>query len=39
MDHKNQDHQKMSFSKQGAWLGLLAYFVLFAIVASIYIFG
>jgi hypothetical protein len=36
-----QDDQKnkISFSKKGAWLGLIAYMVLIMIVAVIFIFG
>lgn len=36
---EGDDSTKMSFSKAGARLGLVAYLVLIAIIAAIFIFG
>lgn len=35
----NDKQVKPTFSKQGAWLGLIAYLVVAILIAAIYIFG
>lgn len=36
---ENDKQSKIIFSRKGAWLGLIAYIVLVAIVAAVYLFG
>ena len=38
MEHHEQQ-TKMSFSKQGAWLGLIAYLVLVVILTVVFTYG
>lgn len=38
MEHNDQQ-RKMTFSKKGVWLGLVAYLVLIAVVSIVFIVG